>query len=329
MNVNILARFAARLLVGSLLLFAVTIGNSWAQPYPNRPIRVVIPYPAGAGIDIALRIMSQPLSEALGGQPIVVENRAGAGAIIGMEHLAKAPPDGYTIGIADAGPLAINPSVYRRLPYDPLRDFTPIVLVATLPSILLVHPSLNVSNVAELLALARTRKISYASGGAGTTSHLAMEMLKTQAGVDMLHVPYKGTAPAVAAVLGGEPSVMFGNLLSSKGSVEAGRLRAIAIASGARSGATPQLPTVAESGLAGFAFESWFGVIAPAGTPAPIVERLASAFRQVLQNSEIRRRLAEGGMDPAGAGSEAFASMLRKDIGMYSKLVNQIGLKPE
>lgn len=326
--------FARMVKLGLWLLLAsvITSGSSaWAQNYPAGPIRIVIPYPAGAGVDLALRMLAPEVSKNLG-QPVIVENRPGAGAMIGMEYVAKAPPDGYILGIADAGPLAINPATYRKLPYDPVKDFAPVILIATLPTFLAVHPSLNVNSVKEFIALAKQRPgaISYASGGTGTSSHLAMELLKSQAGIDLLHVPYKGTAPALAGVLSGDPSVLFGNMLSTKPYMEAGRLRVLAVATGTRSQAAPQIPTIAEAGVPGFEYTNWFGVIAPVATPPAIIERLAQAFRQALEQPEVRGRLLnEGGMEAAPGTPATFAALVRKEIEMYSKLVKQSGIQPE
>src|SRR5687768_10918552 len=314
-----------------LLLLVPTASVVRAQSYPSGPVKIVIPYPAGAGVDLALRLLAPEVSKSLG-QPVVVDNRPGAGAIVGMEYVAKAAPDGYTIGIADAGPLAINPATYRKLPYDPVKDFAPVILIATLPTFLAVHPNLGVDSVRDFIALAKQKPgaISYASGGKGTSSHLAMELLKSKAGIDLLHVPYKGTAPALAGVLSGDPSVLFGNMLSTKPYMESGRLRVLAVATPTRSQAAPQIPTVAEAGVPGFEYTNWFGVVAPASTPPAVIERLAQAFRQALEQPELRKRLlTEGGMEAAGGTPAAFAGLIRKEIAMYSDLVKQSGIQPE
>ena len=302
-----------------------------AQPYPDRPIRLVIPYPAGAGIDIVARMIAPKVSEGLG-QPVVIENRAGAGAIIGVEAVAKATPDGYTLGMADAGPLAINPAIYAQLPYDPVRDLAPVVLVSTLPTILIAHPSLNVTTIGELVALARQKPgtINFASGGTGTANHLAMELFKAQAGIDIVHVPYKGTAPALTGVLSGNPPIMFSNLLSAGPLIKSGKVRALAIASGQRTMALPDLPTIAEAGVPGYQFQGWFGIVAPAATPAPVLDRLNREFRRVLEQPEIRQRLlTEGGMEAGGGSPEAFGTLWRNEIGVWGKVVKERGIKAE
>jgi tripartite-type tricarboxylate transporter receptor subunit TctC len=315
------------------LVVAATAAASMAaaQTYPDKPVKLIIPYPAGAGVDIVARMIAPRVSEGLG-QPIVIENRAGAGAIIGVDAVAKAPPDGYTLGMADAGPLAINPAIYPQLPYDPMRDLAPVVLVSTLPTILIAHPSLNVTSVGELLALARQKPgtINFASGGTGTANHLAMELFKSQAGIDIVHVPYKGTAPALTGVLTGNPSIMFSNLLSAGPLIKAGKVRALAIASKQRTSALPDLPTIAEAGVPGYEFQGWFGIVAPAATPAPIVDRLNREFRRVLESPEIRQRLLnEGGMEAGGGAPDAFGKLWQNEIVVWGKVVKERGIKAE
>lgn len=316
-----------------LLFVSACCVPSWvaAQSYPDRPVKLVIPYPAGAGIDIVARMVGPKVSEGLG-QPIVIENRAGAGAIIGVDAVAKAAPDGYSIGMADSGPLAINPAIYRQLPYDPVRDLAPVVLVSTLPTILVVHPALGVTTVSELIALARQKpgKINFASGGTGTFNHLAMELFKSQAGIDIVHVPYKGTAPALTDVLRGDPSMMFSNLLSASALIKSGRLRALAIASARRTQALPDLPTISQAGVSGYESQGWFGIVAPIATPASIVERLNREFRRVLETTEMRQRLLnEGGMEAGGGAPDAFGTLWRKEVGVWAKMVKELGIKAE
>ncbi len=301
-----------------------------AQPaYPSRPIRFIVPYPPGSGTDIVARLLGQKMSESWG-QPVVVDNRPSAGAIVGIDAIAKAAPDGYTFGIADTGPLALNPALYPKLPYDPVRDLAPVALIANLPFILVVNPSLPVSNVAELLALAKSRagQINYASIGNGSAVHLATELLKSMAGIDMLHIPYKGSAGALQGVLSGDASLMFVNLLSSRELVKAGKLRALATASGKRLAAEPSLPTVAEAGVPGYEFQAWFGIVAPAGTPRPIVDKLNEEFRRLLSLPEVRERLTtQGGFELTSGTPEAFSALIRKEIDTWGKLVRQTGAK--
>ena len=315
------------LLIGTLLVW---FGQAVAQPaYPARTVRFIVPYPPGSGTDIVARMLGQKLAEAWG-QQVVVDNRPGAGAIIGVEAIAKAAPDGYTIGIADNGPLAINPALYPKLPYNPVRDLVPITLVANLPFILVVHPSVAATSVAELVALAKARpgQLNYASVGNGSAVHLATELLKTRAGIDLVHVPYKGSAPALTGVLAGEASVMFVNLLSSLPMVKAGKLRALATGTPKRLIAMPDLPTVAEAGVAGYEYQAWFGVVAPAGTPRAIVERLNADLRRVIAMPDIRDRMInQGGLEPVGSSAESFAAMIPAEIEHWGRVVRETGAR--
>jgi tripartite-type tricarboxylate transporter receptor subunit TctC len=314
----------------AVLLPLLTAGGAMAQaPYPNKPVRFIVPYPPGSGTDIVARMLGQKLAEGWG-QQVTVDNRPGAGAIVGVEAVAKAVPDGYTIGIADNGPLAINPALYPKLPYNPARDFTPITLVANLPFILVVHPSVPANSVAELVALAKAKpgQLNYASVGNGSAVHLATELLKTRAGIDLVHVPYKGSAPALTGVLGGETSLMFVNLLSSMPMVKAGKLRALATGTPKRLTAMPDLPTVAEAGVPGYEFLAWFGVVAPAGLPRPVAERLTQDLRRIIALPEIRERMVQqGGLEPVGGTAEAFAAMIPREIEHWGRLVRETGAR--
>jgi tripartite-type tricarboxylate transporter receptor subunit TctC len=315
--------------LGILATMAGLSARAWAQAYPDKPIRIVVPYPPGSGTDIVARILAQKISENWG-QQVIVDNKPGAGAIVGVEAVARSTPDGYTIGIGDTGPLAINPALYSKLPYNPLTDFVPITQVANLPFVLVVHPSLPVKTVPELIALAKREpgKLNYASVGNGSAVHLASELFKQLAGIDIVHVPYKGSAPALTGLLQGEVSLMFVNLFSSLAHVKAGRLRVLAVASPKRTTMMPDLPTVAEAGLPGYAFLAWFGIIAPAGTPQPIVEKLNGEFRRVLNLPDVRDRLVnQGGTEPVGSTSAEFAELLRNDMVKWAKLVKESGAR--
>ncbi|MFN0164266.1 MAG: tripartite tricarboxylate transporter substrate binding protein [Burkholderiales bacterium] len=316
-------------LVAAAFTLLAAAGTATAQAYPQRAVRIIVPYPAGAGTDIATRMLAQRISDGWG-QAMVVENRPGAGAIVGVDAVAKAVPDGYTIGIGDMGPLAINQALYAKLPYDTLRDLAPVVELANLPFVLVAHPSLGVTTVAELLALARRRpgQINYASGGNGTASHLAAELLKKQAGIDLVHIPYKGQPPALTDVLAGTTQVMFLNLLTGLQHVKSGRLRALAVATPRRIATLAEMPTLAEAGVPGYDFQLWFGVIAPAGTAAPIVERLNAEFRRVLALPEIRERLQkEGGMEPAGGSAAQFGALIASEQERWGRLVKETGAR--
>ncbi len=313
------------------LLLLLAASTAMAQGFPQRPVRIIVPYPPGSGTDIVARILGQKLSEGWG-QQVIVDNRPGAGAIIGVDAVAKAAPDGYTIGIADTGPLAINPALYAKLPYHPVRDFAPVTVVATLPFMLVVHPSVPARNVAELVALAKAKpgQINYASVGNGSAVHLATELFKSRAGIDLTHIPYKGSAPALQGLLAGEASVMFVNLLSAMPLVKAGKLRALAAAPAARIGALPDLPTIAEAGVPGYAFEAWFGIVAPAGTPKPVVDRLNQELRRVIALPEVRDLLVnKGGFEPVGSTVESFTSLIPAEMERWGKLVRETGAKVE
>ena len=321
------SRFA--FLRGSALVLLLLAFSAQAQPYPNRSVRIIVPYPPGSGTDIVARLLGQRIGESWG-QPIVVDNRPGAGAIVGVDAVAKSAPDGYTLGIADTGPLAINPSLYPKLPYDPLRDFAPVIEVAKLPFMLVAHPSLGVSSVAELIAEARRRpgQINYASVGNGSGVHLATELFRKRAGIDIVHIPYKGSAPALTDVLAGTTPLMFVNLLSGLPLVRSGKLRALAVGTTERLRALPDVPTVSQAGVPGYQFEAWFGVIAPAGTPVAVVERLNSEFRKVLAAPEVRDRLLnEGGMEPVGGSAAQFARLIAAEREHWGKLVKETGAR--
>ena len=300
-----------------------------AQTWPVKPIRFIVPYPPGSGTDIVARLLSQRIGVGLG-QAIVVDNRAGAGGSIGVDVIAKAPPDGYTIGIADTGALAINAALYPKLPYEPIRDFAPVIEVATLPFMLVAHPSLGVSSVGELIAAAKREpgRINYASVGNGSAVHLATELFKKRAGINLTHIPYKGSAPALTDVLAGTTPVMFVNLLSGLPHVKSGRLRVLAVATSTRVSAIPDVPTIAESGVPGYEFQAWFGVIAPAGTPAPIVERLNAELARVLSMNDFRNQLLnEGGMHVVGGSAAQFRAHIAGEMDYWHKLVKDTGTR--
>lgn len=321
--------FAFALSLGALLGALAPLQARAQASYPSQPVKLVVPYPAGAGIDIVARLIAPRLSDRLG-QTVIVDNRPGAGAVVGVQAVARAEPDGYTLLMADAGPLAINPALNPHLPYNSQRDFAPVIFLATLPTVLVAHPGLRVSTLPELIETARARpgKINYASAGNGTSTHLAMELLKSQAGISLTHIPYNGTAPALAGVLAGDPSLLFANLLSSGPLIAQGKLKALAIANPKRSPAAPDLPTLAEAGLPGFQLQSWFGIVAPAGTPKPIVDRLNADLAKVLEQPDLRERLmAQGGMEAGGGTPAAFAALIGKDIATYDRIVKQAGVK--
>ena len=310
------------------LVTACMAAVAFAQPYPNHAIRLVVPFPAGGTTDILARAAAQKLTEALG-QSVVVDNRPGAGGNIGAELVAKAAPDGYTLLMGTVGTHAINPSLYAKMPYDHIKDFVPIILVAGVPNVLVVNPSLPIHSVADLIKLAKAKPgtINFASSGSGTSIHLSGELFKTMAGVDMTHVPYKGSAPALTDVMGGQVQIMFDNLPSSLALIKSGKLRAVAVTSLQRAPALPDVPTIAESGLPGFEASSWFGILAPAGTPAPIVAKINAEVNKWLQSPEAKEQLLAQGAAAAGGSPEQFVAHIRAETDKWAKVVKASGAK--
>ena len=296
--------------------------------YPSKPIRLVVPFPAGGSTDIIGRLVAQKLSERLG-QQVVVDNRGGAGGTIGTDNAAKSPADGYTLLLSTTSTLAVAPSAYSKLAYDPVRDFAPVALVAITPYLLVVNTDVKANTLAEFVALAKSQpgKLNYASAGNGTTTHLAMEMLKDAAGIDVVHVPFKGNAPAELAVLGGEVQSLFGSMPAILQQTKAGKLRPLAVGSSARSPALPDVPTAAESGYPGFEATLWLGVSAPAGTPKPILDRLESELRAVVAMADFRDGLARNGADPISSTSAEFAKVIAADLVRYGKAVKAANIK--
>ena len=317
----------ARAAVAALLLLALA-GTASGQ-YPTRPVRFIVPSAAGGGTDIIARAISLKLAESLG-QQFVVDNRPGAGQMIGIELAAKSPADGYTILMA-ASTLAINPIMYKKVSYDPLRDFAPITQAASLPNVLVVHPSLPVKSVAELIAYAKEHpgQLNFASAGIGTSPQMSIELLKSMAGIDMVHIPYKGTAPGVVDLLAGQVLVMAPNVLTALPHIKSGKLRALAVTSAKRSVALPEVPTVSEAGLAGYDSTQWYGVLAPAGTAREIVARLHDEIVRALRDAEVGKRLAADGAEPVGSSPEEFAAFIKSESEKWAKVANAAGIKPE
>ncbi len=324
-------------LIGLTLPFFLALGLTFAcadapaQNYPSKPIRLVVPYPPGGPLDIMARAIGQKLTEAWH-QPVVVDNRAGAGGNIGADLVAKSPADGYTLLMGAVATHAINPTLYGKLTYDPVKDFTPVALVAQVPNILVVNPSVPAKSVKELIEFARARPgyLNFGSGSTGSTGHLAGELFKTMAGVQMVHIPYKGGAPAMADLLAGQVQLMFDNLANALPNVRAGRLRALAVTTLARSQAMPDLPTIAESGLPGFDLTTWFGLMVPAGTPPEIVVRLNKEIVRALNAKDMRERLDKMGTEPPPNNTpEHFAAFIRTEAAKYAKVVKDSGARVE
>ena len=299
-----------------------------AQSYPQKPVRIVVGVPAGGTTDVVARLVGQKLGEQLG-QQVVIDNRGGAGGNIGAEFVAKAAPDGYTLFLATIGTMAINPSLYSKMPFDTLRDFAAISQLTSMPQLLVVHPSVPVKTVKELIAYAKSRpgQLTFASGGGGTAIHLAGELFKTVAGVEMVHVAYKGGGPAMTDLIGGQVSLMFDQILTSLPHVQSGRLRGLAVTTANRSPAAPQIPTIAEAALPGYAVTTWHGLLAPAGTPREIVNRLSSEAAKALQNPDIRDRFAAQGVDPVSSTPEQFAAMMKSELEKWRKVIAASGTK--
>src|SRR5712691_9971787 len=304
--------------VYSLLLSAAFLaGTTWvaAQEYPSRPVRLIVPFAPGGGNDIVARAIAQHLSASFGRQ-FVVDNRAGAGGVIGAELAAKSPPDGYTLFLGGVGSHAVNPNLHSRLPYDPVKDFAAIALIASAPSVLVVHPSLPARTLAEFTALAKTSpgRINYASNGNGSSAQLAAVLYESMAGVQMVHVPYKGLAPALVDLLAGEVQAMFSSVVAIVPNIKAGRLRALAVTGKRRTALLPEVPTLDESGLPGYEAGSWYGILAPAGTPQAIVAKLHEAIVRALAQPEVRERLVSEGAEVIGSTPEAFAAHITAEL---------------
>jgi tripartite-type tricarboxylate transporter receptor subunit TctC len=316
-----------RMLFGIPLMLAALAAFA-QEVYPARAIRLVVPFPAGGATDIAARLIAEKWS-AVWKQPVVIDNRPGAGGNVGSDIVAKAAADGYTLVMGVTGSHAINASLYAKMPYSPLRDFEPIAQVAVVPNVLVLHPSVPANSLQELIAAARRApgQLNYASLGNGTAAHLTMEMLKTMAGVDIVHVPYKGSAPALAALLGAEVQVMIDGLPSSLSNIRAGKLKALAVTSRARSPAAAEIPTIAESGFPGFFADAWSGLFAPKGTPQSIVNKLAQETARALQARDVRERLAGLGAEPVGSTPAEFRAFVQGEIEKWARVVKASGAR--
>ena len=299
-----------------------------AQTFPTKAIRFVVPFPPGGPLDISARAIGQKLTEAWK-QPVIIDNRPGAGGNIGADNVAKSAPDGYTILMGAVSTHAINPSLYAKMPYDALRDFAPITLVTTVPNVLVVHPALPAKNVRELITLARSRpgELLFASGSTGSTGHLAGELFNTMANVKMVHVPYKGAAPAVTDLVAGHVQLMFDNLASALPQIKAGRTRALAVTTIARASTMPELPTIDETGLKGFDLSTWFGVFAPAGVPPANLGALHREITRALDSADVRNRLNALGAQPSPNTPDAFAAFIAAEHAKYAKVIKASGAR--
>lgn len=316
--------FAVALALGALTLAPLAAQAQAA--YPNKPVTIIVPFSAGGTTDILARVVGQSMSRDLG-QPVIVDNRAGAGGNIGAQAVARAAPDGYTLVMGTVGTHAINASLYAKMPFDPVRDFVPIARVAAVPNLLVAHPAQPYKNVRELVAYAKANpgKVTVANSGVGTSIHLSAELFKHMAGVDVQNVAYRGSAPALNDLVGGHTAIMFDNMPSAIGFVRAGKLRPLAVTTANRSQALPDVPTVAEAGVPGFEATSWFGLLAPAKTPAAVVARLNASVLKALANPEVKKKLLEQGAEPLGGTPEQFAAFIGAESAKWGKVVKQSG----
>lgn len=324
---NILVRATGTTLAACALLF------SWgvtAQDYPTRPIRMIVPYAPGGNVDISARIIAAPLGEILG-QTVVVDNRPGAGGNLGASLVAKATPDGYTLLVGSSGPLSVNPVIFKSLPYDSLKDFAPISTVQAVPLVLLASPRAGINSVTELVAAAKSRpgKLTMASAGAGTTNHFAIELFASMADIKVLHVPYKGSGPALSELLGGQVETMVDQLAASIGYVKDGRLKVLAVTTAQRASALPNTPTLDELGYKGYQAATLLGLLAPAGTPRPVIAKLNAAVRKTMDNSAVSERFRGLGANPGASSPEEFSKRIRDELHQWQALVKKLDLKFE
>ncbi len=313
-----------------LVFAAITSPAGAAEPFPTRPIRIVVPYAPGGNVDISARIIAPALAEVLG-QTVVVDNRPGAGGNLGASLVAKSTPDGHTLLVGSSGPLSVNPVIFKNLPYDSLKDFAPISTVQAVPLVLLASPKSGFNSVADVIAAAKSRpgKVTMASAGAGTTNHFAIELFAQMANVKVLHVPYKGSGPALSELLGGQVETMVDQLAASIGYVKDGRLKVLAVTTAQRSGVLPNVPTLDELGYKGYQASTLLGLLAPAGTPKPVVAKLNSAVRKVMDSNVVADRFRGLGANPGASSPEEFSTRIRDELTQWRGLVSKLGLKFE
>ncbi|TCT02227.1 tripartite tricarboxylate transporter substrate binding protein [Aquabacter spiritensis] len=314
-------------LAGALLVLQPGLVGAQTS-FPDRPVRIVVPFPAGGSNDVIARLLAQNLSEQWK-QPVIVDNRSGAGGNVGAEAVVRAEPDGYTLLLAAPGPLAINPSLFPHLAFNPLKDFAPIALVASVPIVLAVNPAVKANSVKELIALAKAEpgKLNFGSSGNGSTNHLAGELFKTMAGIDIVHVPYRGAAPAMNDLVAGHIPMMFDNMPAVRPQVQAGKIRALAVAGSQRSALFPELPTMSEAGVPGFDATAWFGLVAPAKTPADVLAILVDSTRKALESPEMAKKFADLGAEPGTLTGPAFGRFLAAENAKWAKVVKDANVK--
>jgi len=322
-------RVLRSVLTAWLGLGALAVPASAQSDYPSRAVRIIVPSAAGGGTDIIARVLAQHFSKATG-QQFFVENRAGAGTMIGIEAVARAAPDGYTL-LFTPSTLALNSVLYSKVSYDPVRDFAPITLAATTSNVLIVNPSLGLDSLGELIALAKQKpgQLAYGTPGIGTSPHMSMELLKSMAGIDLQHIPYRGTSPAVTDVITGQIAATFANALTARPQVEGGKVRALAVSGPRRVEALADIPTVAEAGVPGYAAVQWYGLLAPAGTSPEIVARLHVETTGALKTAEMKDKLAVDGAEPVGSTSVEFAAFVKDELAKWTKVARDAGIKPQ
>ncbi len=325
MRPDLRAALLRPLFAAALLVLA---GSALAQAWPSKPVRLIVPYPPGGSADILARAIGQKLAEGLG-QQVVIDNRPGAGTAIGAEATAKAAPDGYTVMLGTVSSHAINPALTPGLKYDPVRDFAPVSLVASIPFALIVHPSLPVHSVKELIALAKSKPgaLNFSSAGNGTSNHLAGELFKSMTGTYMVHIPYKGSAPALNDLIAGQVQLMFDLVLTTAPHVKSGAVRALAVTGRERSAALPGVPTVAESGVPGYEVSAWFGIFAPAGTPTAVIGTLNAETVKALRQPDLRERMASQGAEPVTSTPEQFTAYVKEELAKWTRVVRASGMK--
>jgi tripartite-type tricarboxylate transporter receptor subunit TctC len=330
MAVHVLAGVSFAACATSLAQAADKAAAKAADSYPSRPIRIIVTYPPGGGVDLAARVIGQKFTDAFG-QQVIVDNRGGGGGNIAMEMGARAQPDGYTLTMSAAGPTAINVSLYSKVPFDPVKDYAPVARVASTVYALIVHPSVEAKSVKELIALAKARpgKLTFASAGIGAPPHLAGELLKTMAGIDIVHVPYKGTGPAIADLVGGQVTMMFSDALAAVPQIKAGKLRGLAVSSPRRFAFAPDLPTVAEAGVPGFSAVGWTGLLAPAGTPRAVVQKLNAEIVRVLPLPDVKEKLAGDGSEFGKNTPEEFSKFIKEEIAKWGKVIKASGARAD
>ncbi len=317
-----------RVLAAAALVAVAPVALHAAEPFPGKQIRFVVPYPPGGPLDTVARLLGQKVSASIK-HPVVIDNVPGAGGNIGAGTVARAAPDGYTILMGAVATHAINPTLYPTIPYDAEKDFVAVTQVASTPNVLVVNPALEATTVAEFIKLAKSKpgKLNFGSGSTGSAGHLAGELFKSLAGIDMAHIPYRGAAAAMQDLIGGRVDLMFDNFASSAAQVKAGRVRALAVTTAKRSALAPELPTIAESGLPGFDISTWFGIFVPAGTPRPVVDRLHDEFVKALAAPDVREKMLNLGAEPVGSTPGEFAAYVRSEAAKYAKLVKASGAK--